>query len=477
MQKQLSLPTIWPVTRHTDYVGPQSTFFAIKGLKEDGIKYIPLALQKGAKTIITYSNALIPTDIMEKINQAHAQLIFVDEPRRTLALLSAQAWGNPADTLKIIGITGTKGKTTTAWMLFHILKAAGYKTALLSTVQNKINDVAFTTDLTTQHPDYLHTFFNTCIKAGVTHVIMEVAAQSTSLHRTAGLSFDGIIFTNFANSHGEFYENENDYFEAKYTLFSQCKNNSIKLINADDEKGLWLKQKLPEALTYGLINQGTTYYGLNPSNSMQGLSLNLMYKNSLVELVCPSLIGLFNGYNMLAAAAMAIELEIPISIIQHAFNTFKSVPGRLEKYLLPNDALCFIDHAHNPFSFNALLPLLKSMTKDLIVVSGAGGDRDRAMRPELGKIMATYADTIILTTDNPRSEDPAHIMQDILLGIPLEKKSKVFCETDREQAIKIAYSLSKPSSIIALLGKGPEQYQIIGPNKIPFSEKVIIQQL
>lgn len=477
MNNKISLPTIWPVTRHTDYVGPQSTFFAIKGMKEDGITYIPLALQKGARTIITYHDAIIPENIKKAIDDAHAQLLFVDEPRKSLALLSAQAWGNPAQKLKIYAITGTKGKTTTAWLLAHLLKTVGYKTALLSTVENHLHDQVFATDLTTQHPDYLHAFFHACVKAGVTHVVMEVAAQSTSLHRSDGLLFDGFIFTNFENAHGEFYNSEHEYFAAKCALFDQLKPDAHIVLNADAEKVAALKDKYPLATTFGIANSNADFTVLNPSSTIQGISGQLIYNNQLVSLACPALLGSFNASNMLAAVSMALIVGIPVEKIQQALQTFHKVPGRLERYVLPNGATCIIDYAHNPASFRALLPLLRSMTDHVIVVSGAGGDRDRTMRPELGNLMATFADLVILTADNPRGEDPAHIIQDILLGIPENKRSSVICEIDRQKAIQCAYAYSKPTSIIALLGKGPEQYQIVGTAKIPFSERTIIQAL
>lgn len=477
MNKEITLATIWPVACHTDNIGPQSTFIAIKGYKEDGISYIPLALQKGAKTIVVHKNAIITSMLQDQITAAKAHLIFVDEPRRTLALLSAQAWGNPAEKLKIIGITGTKGKTTTAWLLAHILQSSGYKTALLSTVHNKIDGQAFKTDLTTQHPDYLHAFFHACVQQGIEYVVMEVAAQAVSLYRSAGLLFDGIIFTNFALAHGEFYNSLDEYFEAKALLFQQIKDTAPLVINADDQKGLVLKKLYPESITFGMHNQDADIQAPGLITTVQGIQAMIHVDNTFHELRCPSLIGLFNGYNILGAVAMALQLDLPIENIQKALQTFSCVPGRLERYALINGAVCFIDHAHNPLSFSALLPLLRSMTDHLIVVSGAGGDRDRTMRPELGKLMAAYGDVVILTSDNPRSENPADIMHDMLLGIPEKKRATVVCEIDREQAIKIAYSLSKPTTIVALLGKGPEQYQIIGTEKYPFSERAILQSL
>ena len=237
MNKQITLPTLWPVSCHTNTIGKNSTFVAIKGQKQDGINFIPLALQKGATTIVAEHTADIPAEILKEIELAQAHLEFVPDARRALAFRAAKAWNYPAKKLKIIAITGTKGKTTTAWLLHHILDSAGNKAALLSSVKNKIGQQEFATELTTQHPDYLHAFFHACVNADMEYVVMEVAAQALSLHRTAGLEFDGIIFTNFAQAHGEFYNSVEEYYAAKVAIFKQVKAGVPMVINADDAKG------------------------------------------------------------------------------------------------------------------------------------------------------------------------------------------------------------------------------------------------
>ncbi len=506
---KITLPSAWPVACHTDYVGRNSTFVAIKGQKEDGIRYVPLALQKGARTIIAEHAADISPQILDVIKKADAQLMFVANARRSLALLAANAWNNPAAQLKIIAVTGTKGKTTTAWLLHHILQKAGHQTALLSSVKNKINDQEFPTELTTQQPDYLHAFFHTCVQAGVEYVVMEVAAQAFSLHRIAGLTFDGLIFTNFSQAHGEFYPTVDEYFAVKRALFDCVNAGSPMVINADDEKGKELLESFQEALSFSVSESGSMVrYGLRPTHHVcndihilsstqcvskdtsrsgsfahiesfgaQGISGILNGLDSAAAFTCPALIGLFNAYNILAAGTMALRLGMPAQDIVAALATFCGVPGRLERHNLPNGAFCFIDFAHNPLSFESVLPLLRSLTNHLILVSGAGGDRDRAMRPVMGRLLAEYADLVFLTTDNPRSENPADIIAAMYAGIDPEKRSRVICEVDREKAIQKAYAASRAGSIVALLGKGPDEYQIFGTIKMPFSERAIVQQL
>lgn len=476
MNKQINLSTIWPVSCHTDYIGKNSTFVAIKGAKHDGIFFVPLALQKGAKTIIAEYTADIPQDILDVIQRAEAKLEFVPDARRALALRAAKAWGNPAQKLKIIGITGTKGKTTTAWLLQHVLHASGKKAALLSTAGNKIGDQNFETHLTTQHPDYLHAFFHTCVMAGIEYVVLEVAAQALSLHRVAGLEFDGIIFTNFAQAHGEFYSNVEDYLAAKMLLFDMCKLQVPMIINTDDQTGGQLLSRYPNATSFAMENQGTVQGKVLASNT-QGIAGIIDDGQMHLQFRCAALIGGFNIYNILGASSMAIQLGVAQTAVAQALETFSGVPGRLERLDLPNGAVSFIDYAHNPLSFSSVLPLLRSMTDHLIVVAGAGGDRDKAMRPVMGKLMAEFADHVLITSDNPRSENSADIIGAIYDGISEEYKSKVVCELDRESAIKQAYKLSKPTSIIALLGKGPDEYQIYGTEKIYFSEKTILKNL
>jgi UDP-N-acetylmuramoyl-L-alanyl-D-glutamate--2,6-diaminopimelate ligase len=464
------IPSLLPVTAHTQYVGPGSTFVAIKGYREDGVQYIPQALAQGATTIVVASDAMIAHDLRLLIAQHHARLIEVPNDRKALAQLSAQAHGYPTDKLKIIGITGTKGKTSTTFILEHMLRTAGYKTALLSGVKNSINGVDTLSSLTTPQPDYLHAFFAACVKQSVAYVVMEVAAQAMSLHRVDGINFDGIIFTNFSQEHGEFYATMDDYFAAKCDLFKQLKQEGVCLINADDPHGNQILAAHPTFVPYQLCCEQNAPTGARASWCIR-------WRDSHYQFQCPALIGHFNGYNVVAAGRMALALGLEPATIAQALYFFTGVPGRLERYHLSNGAMGVIDYAHNPSSCAAVLSTLRVLTHHLVVVFGCGGDRDSGKRPMMGSIAAQYADLIIITTDNPRSEDPATIVDAIYAGIPVEHQEKVVRELDREKAILCAYQQSKQGSIIALLGKGPDEYQQIGATKYPFSEKKILQSI
>ena len=478
MSATIMMPQMYKVACHTDHVGVGATFVAIKGMKDDGIHHIKAALEKGATTIVVEKTSVIPSDILSLISEKQAELVYVVNARAALAELSAQAAGYPAHKLRIVGVTGTKGKTTSSFLLEHILKSAGLKTALLSTVHNKILDVTVPTNLTTQHPDYLHNFFTLCVQNSIDIVIMEVAAQATSLHRVDGLQFDGLIFTNFAQEHGEFYPTMDEYFAAKVAIVAQVKSGAPLLLNADDERVAALSKTYVQALLFGIKNMSSNYLSVIRSNGLGMLKLQIVvdqFNDFAVD--CSSLLGDYNAYNILGVASLCLELGLSPEAIANGISTFGCVPGRLERYQLPNGANCFIDYAHNPSSYQAVLSMVRTMTPQLIVVFGCGGERDATKRPLMGAIASEIADLVILTSDNPRSENAQDIVNDILVGIDEAKRAQVICELDREQAIKTAYAHSKAGSVIMLLGKGPDEYQLIGKQKLPFSEKTIVQSL
>lgn len=471
MSNNIVMPSVFPVTCHTDFVGQGSTFVAIKGMKTDGMLFIKQAIAKGSTVIVIQEDVLLPEDIINECSAKGIAIQKVANTRIALAELSAAAAGFPAQKLIMFGVTGTKGKTTTSALLAHIFNEAGYVTALLSTAFNKVKGATFKAPLTTAQPDYLHQFLKLCVDNGVTHCIIEVAAQALSLHRIHTLQLDGVIFTNFAREHLEFYESLESYFYAKKQIFSYAKPAALLLVNGDDD---WCAS-LP-----------TNYFrfGINTVSAIQGhLSGNLSclqgiieYKQHKVVYSNPVLVARYNLYNCMAAVGMALLYGISPKVCTQALGTFGGVPGRFETYILQNGTRCIIDSAHNPLSFEAILSSVHAMTQHLIVVFGAGGERDAGRRPIMGSIVSNFAQHIILTSDNPRSEDPQSIINDIMQGIKDVDASKVVIEVDRALAIQKAYALSKPGSIILLLGKGHEEYQIVGKIKQPFSEKAIIAQ-
>jgi len=475
--EKIDFPATLPVTSHTKYVTKGTTFVAIKGQKEDGNLYIPEALKKGASTIIIQNDTLITKNIEAEKNKYSAKIVKVENTRKALATLSSKKSEYAHKKLKIIGITGTKGKTSTSFILEHILSKSGYKTALISTVYNKILDQIFESKLTTDQPDYLHMFFKLCVKNKVEFVIMEVAAQALSLHRVNGIEFEAIGFTNFDQEHGEFYKNLNDYFDAKNKIFKQLKPGGKVFANADNIWGKKILKNNPDFLSFGIENDCHKNLDLSAkikNDLINNLEFTISKNKQNYEYECPYLFGKFNIYNALTAIGISNYLGITLKKCSKYLKSFIGIPGRLEPYQLTNGAQCFIDYAHNPSSFEAVLSTLRPMTNHLIVIFGAGGERDKEKRPIMGKIASRIADLVILTSDNPRSEKPETIIDNISSGIPKACQSKIIKKVDRKQAILSACKLAKKNSIIALLGKGPEEYQIIGNTIHKFSEKEII---
>jgi len=471
---QIELPKIYPVASHTDNVGPGTTFVAIAGAKDDGNHYIQIALERGACTIVVQKNSIFSDSLLEQISKSGAALVYVDNCRKELAALIAQALDYPAKKLKIIGITGTKGKTSTSYMVHHLLMAQGCQVALISTAEKLIGTTKIAMDLTTPLPEHLHIFFAMCVEQGIEYVVMEVSAQSLTLHRVYGIDFQAGAFTNFSLEHLEFYPTMQAYLDAKVMFLSMVKNPKNMFISYDDPscQQVLIKDNYRYS-SYSLQDATATYHAWV---GVQAHSLVLTLKEEgQLYTIDARLVGKFNAYNLLVAALIVRSLGFNFHNIAKAALTLPQIPGRMERYSLKNDATCFIDYAHNPSSYEAVLSTLRQMTDDLIVVFGAGGARDKSKRPIMGSIVAKYANLAIVTSDNPRNESAAAIADDIVAGFQGVTDLQHIRELNRTKAIEMAYELSKKGSIIAVLGKGRDEYQIVGHLTFPFKERAIIR--
>ena len=469
----LELPKVYAVASHTDNVGPGSTFVAIPGSCDDGNSYIYLAVEKGATKIVVQKNVELSRELNILLQDKNIALDVVDDCRLALPQLVAESLGYPAKKLKLIGITGTKGKTSTAYMIYHLLQKQGLKVGLLSTAEKIIDTQTVSMKLTTPLPDHLHMFFHMCVERNVEYVVMEVSAQSLSLHRVAGIEFEAGIFTNFSLEHLEFYDSMQDYFEAKVSFFKYIKEPKNIFINFDDPYGKKILENNPEYSSYSLENKKSTWYACSHFKE-KGVALHINKGES--RYYCKAnLFGKFNAYNLLVAVAIASSLGCSMESIEQATLSLEQIPGRMEHYSFKNGATCFIDYAHNPSSFEAVLSTLRLMTHYLIVVFGAGGSRDRSKRPIMGSIVEKYCDLAIVTSDNPRDESPGAIADDIAMGFEGNKELKILRELNRTKAIEKAYELSKKGAVIAILGKGRDEYQIVGDLTFPFKERAIIK--
>ena len=462
---KLFLPKSFSVASHTDNITSGSIFVAIDGYKQNGFDFIDLAIKRGAVRVVLHKDANISALIPKYPN---IKFTLVENTRKSLAILAAKKLNLPVSKLKIIGVTGTKGKTSTTFLIEYLLQKAGHKTALLGTIKNTILDQEIESSQTTMGSDWLHVFFNECVKAGVEYVVMEVSSHALSLERVYGFEFDIACFTNLAAEHMDFYEDLESYFEAKSILFSQIKQCGMAIINVDDEWGKKLKASLKRK-NLKLISFGKNRNVFIKKNDLSGLNIEILSDGKTFKLGS-SLFGEFNAHNLSMAFFVCKSLGIDNNLMLKNVSKFPGIPGRIQKHKLKNGAYAFVDYAHNPSSFEAVLRPLSVFSNNLIVVFGCGGDRDKTKRPFMGKIASLYGDKIIISNDNPRNEDPKLIISDILCGILPSKKEFTYVEMNRKDAISMAVELSKKGSIIALLGKGHENYYLVGDKKFYFDD-------
>lgn len=461
------MPDFFPVTCHTNRVTQGSTFVAIKGTYHDGASYIPQALERGATTIIIdQTSTSVALETLCK--QHNAELIPVSNTRKELALRAAKASGYAWEKLKLIGVTGTKGKTTTTYLTEHLLKASGYSTAIAGSIVNRIGNDEDTSINATPESDYLHQFFAQCVAQNIEYVVLEISSHALSMFRIHGLEFDAVGFTNLAVDHLDYHQTMDNYFAAKMQLLNMIKPGGRIVINADAEWGqqaiTWAEHNVPHATITTFSEQKNTSHKLFiNSTTFDGIEFSL----NATHIHCPTLFGRFNAYNIAMAALLCADVTVNPSA---AFATFKGVPGRLQYHRLANGAHAFVDYAHNAFSVQETLRMLRAHTQQLIVVFGCGGNKPRERRFGMGKAAAEFADIIILTDDNPRFENRMDIINDILTGIPENKRDNVICIPDRDKAICAAAQQAQPHAIIALLGKGHQMFYEVNGKKEYFSD-------
>lgn len=439
-------------------------FFCIEGYKTDGHKYASNAVRSGASAIVCQKDI----DISK-----NCTVIKVQDTREALAQAAANFYGHPAQKMKIIGVTGTNGKTTTTFMIKSILEKAGYKVGLIGTIANYIGKDKVPSHRTTPESLELHKLFKEMNENNVDYCVMEVSSHSLSLKRVYGIKFSQGIFTNLTQDHLDFHKTFENYYNAKLTLF---KNSMNSIINMDDEYGRRVFKDIPQnKVTYSL-NADSDVLADNINMHSRGIEFDIHYKN-MKERISLNLPGKYNIYNALGSAAACLNEGISLKTVSEGLECMKCVPGRCEivssKYNLDYDII--IDFAHTPDGLINILKTAREFTKGrLICVFGCGGDRDKTKRPIMGKIGTEMSDIAVITSDNPRSEEPGSIIDDILKGVTGNNHIVV---QNRREAIKKAMGIACKDDVIVIAGKGHEDYQILKDKTIHFDEREIVDEI
>ncbi|SHH38084.1 UDP-N-acetylmuramoyl-L-alanyl-D-glutamate--2,6-diaminopimelate ligase [Clostridium grantii] len=443
---------------------PGDIFICIKGFKVDGHNYINKAVANGAKIIIVMDDVAIIEDVT---------VIKVEDTRKAMAFLAANFYGKPSKKMKVIGITGTNGKTTSAFMLKAILEEAGFKTGVIGTIANYIGDKKVKAERTTPESLELQKLFKDMVDEKVDYCIMEVSSHSLSLDRVYGTEFDYAIFTNLTRDHLDFHKTFEEYYEAKLKLF---KTADYSIVNIDDTYGVKVTKDINSLFTsFGIENSADLTIDKVDAHS-RGIDFEIKYEE-IQEKINLNIPGLYNVYNALGCIGICLKENISIKAIKKGLNEVV-VPGRCElvakEYNL--DFEIIIDYAHSPDGLENILTTAKEFTKNrLVAVFGCGGDRDKEKRPMMGEIGATIADIAIITSDNPRSEEPMDIINDVLAGVP--KDAKFIVEENRKEAIKKAIRLAQKGDVIVIAGKGHEDYQILKDKTIDFDERIVVKEI
>jgi len=457
-----------PVTQiHFDSreVTAGSLFIAIKGLHSDGHKYINTAVKAGALSIVCEQ---IPDHCSGNITY-----IQVKNSSFALGIISSHYYDHPSSKLKLIGITGTNGKTTVATLLFNLFRGLKYNAGLLSTINNRINDQLIPSTHTTPDALQINRLLDQMVRNKCSVCFMEVSSHAIDQKRIEGLEFAGAIFTNITHEHLDYHKSFDSYISTKKSFFDHLPSSAFALTNTDDKNGrVMLQNTLAKKYTYSLRSMADFRCKVI-ENSLEGMELLIDGNNIWVQLA-----GTFNAYNLLAVYAAAILLGEDKEKILPSLSALKTADGRFEIIRGSNNISAIVDYAHTPDAlYNVLVTLvsLKSSQAKVITVVGAGGERDTTKRPLMGIIACNYSDKVILTSDNPRSESPNAIIEEMVKEVDEAEQMKILKITDRKEAIKTACALANPGDIILIAGKGHESYQEVNGIRYPFNDKEIIK--
>lgn len=441
-----------------------TAFVAIKGVAQDGHEYISKAIELGAKVIVCENMPALQVDGITYIKVASTP--------EAVAFMAHQFYDAPSTKIKLVGVTGTNGKTTIATLLFKLFSALGYTCGLVSTVQNQIGDQIIPATHTTPDAVSLNELLNTMVNAGCSHVFMECSSHAVHQHRITGLVFTGALFSNITHDHLDYHKTFENYIAAKKGFFDALPASAFAITNADDKRGeVMLQNTKAKKLSYGL-KSSADYKGKILENALTGL---VMLVNEIE--VHFRLIGEFNAYNLLAVYGAAVNLGVESNTALTTLSMLAGAEGRFDYVISNKQVIGIIDYAHTPDALENVLATIKKLRKgyeQVITVVGCGGDRDKTKRPIMAQTACDLSDKVILTSDNPRTEDPAQIIADMEAGLNTAAKRKYISIIDRKEAIKAAVTFAKPEDIVLVAGKGHEKYQDINGVKHPFDDKAIL---
>jgi UDP-N-acetylmuramoyl-L-alanyl-D-glutamate--2,6-diaminopimelate ligase len=442
-------------------VGPGTLFFCVPGMTRDGHEFAAEAVAHGAVALV-----------VERVLGAGVPEIVVPSVRAAMAPAAARMFGDPTSQLKVVGVTGTNGKTTSAYLVRAVLEAGGLKTGLLGTVKSVIGGREHDVVRTTPEAIDLQRTFRAMLDRGDRACAMEVSSHALALHRADAIHFAVAIFTNLSRDHLDFHPTMDDYFAAKRRLFAELRPR-VAVINVDDPHGRELASEVPDAITFGLMSPEASYRAADVHTDLRGARFTVVGPDGRFELSSP-LRGAFNVYNVLGALAAARALGVPLATSVAALGRADPVPGRFEPVDEGQDFAVLVDYAHTPDSLENVLRAAREISSGrLHVVFGAGGDRDRGKRPLMGEIAQRLADHVVVTSDNPRSEDPEAIIAEILAGA-----GDVPWMVDRREAIAEAIAAAQPGDVVVIAGKGHEQGQeFAGGHKVPFDDRVVAREV
>ena len=441
-------------------------FVAVKGTQADGHQFIQTAINQGASAIIC-ENEMAPVD--------QVTIVQTESSSKALGIIASNFYGNPSSKLKLVGVTGTNGKTTTVTLLFNLFRKLGYNAGLLSTILNKINDDELPSTHTTGDALQINQLLKKMVDANCTHCFMEASSHAIDQNRIAGLDFNVAVFTNITHDHLDYHVTFDEYIKAKKKLFDALNPGAFALVNIDDKRGsIMLQNTKAEKKTFG-VKSMCDFKSRVLTNSLMGLELEIdSFK------IWFNLIGKFNAYNLVAAYGVGVLLgENPEEVLV-ALSALNPVSGRFERIPLKRNVIAIIDYAHTPDALDNVLKTIESIrtkNEQVITVIGCGGNRDKQKRPIMAEIACKLSDRVIFTSDNPRDEDPETIIEDMKRGVRPSDYKKTLTILDRREAIKTALALSKNEDIILIAGKGHEDYQETKGVKKDFSDKKILLEL